>query len=257
MIELSISGGIATITLDRPPVNAFDDGGLDELEAALNRIEAGSDMRSVLILGADGRFSAGADVRAIARRLVEPDAGQLSAAFALRMQRLFNRLAALEMPTICAIRGAAVGGGLELALACDLRVAADDARLGLAEVRLGLVPAAGGTQRLASAIGVPAALRMMLLGELITGRRAYELGLVQWIATDLEADDVARVVAAEVAEAPAKAAAAIKACVAAAGTPDGYNLEIESTRRLVEDDQTRERVAAFVNGHGRRQETEA
>jgi enoyl-CoA hydratase/carnithine racemase len=152
--------------------------------------------------------------------------------------------------TIAEIGGAALGGGLELALACDLRIAAVEAKLGLPEARLGLIPGAGGTQRLTRLCGRPAAQRLILGAEVIDGATACDLGVVQWAVPRAELRERAAELARRVAALPLGALAASKACIAAAGEPGtgGYSLELEATRRLLTEPETRRRVEAFLAG---------
>ena len=143
-----------------------------------------------------------------------------------------------------------MGGGLELALACDLRIAGEDVKLGLPEARLGLIPGAGGTQRLTRLCGRPLAARLILGAEIITGALARELGVVQWAVPRTELPAMAADLAQRVAGLPAAALAWGKACIAAAGDAgeDGYRDELEGTRRLLTDAETRQRVEAFFAG---------
>jgi len=152
--------------------------------------------------------------------------------------------------TLAEIGGAAMGGGLELALACDLRIAAMEAKLGLPEVQLGLIPGGGGTQRLTRLCGRPLAARLILGAETLDGTAACELGIVQWTVSGAELPRRAVEIARRVAGLPAAALRASKACIAAAGEPGrgGYVDEIEATRRLLTDVETNERVTAFLAG---------
>jgi enoyl-CoA hydratase/carnithine racemase len=168
-------------------------------------------------------------------------------AFVASIQRLYARLEQLPQVTLAEIGGAALGGGLELALACDLRIAAAEAKLGLPEAGLGLIPGAGGTQRLARICGPGVAARMILGAETVDGSTARELGMVQWVAPRADIAAEARAVARRIAVLPAPALAAAKACIAAAGDPGcgGYTDELEATYRLLREPETRERVTAF------------
>jgi enoyl-CoA hydratase/carnithine racemase len=166
-----------------------------------------------------------------------------------RMQRLFERLETAAVVTLAEIGGAAMGGGLELALACDLRVAAADAKLGLPEIRLGLVPAAGGTQRLTRLCGPGTAKRMILGAELLDGARAERLGIVQWAQPRQQLASWTSELAARIAGMPKAALAANKHCIHAEGDPtrDGFAEEISATRHLYDHPETREKVSEFLN----------
>jgi enoyl-CoA hydratase/carnithine racemase len=165
------------------------------------------------------------------------------------MQRVFARLADAPFVTLAEIGGAALGGGLELALACDLRVAAHEAKLALPEVGLGLLPGAGGTQRLTALCGAGVARRLILGGETIDGAEAERLGVVQWARPAATLADWTAELAARIAAQPRAALAASKRCIALAAfaSPGGFAAEIEATRTLYAAPQTLERVGAFLD----------
>jgi len=249
-MRLDFDDRIARITLDDPPANAIGAAWLDAFSANLDRIEA-SDRVAVLHIRSDGRmFCAGADLREMRARLSEPDGADAMVALAARMQRVFARIESLPQVSLAEIGGAALGGGLELALACDLRIVAAEAKLGLPEARLGLVPGAGGTQRLTRLVGYACAARLVLGAELIDGTTAGALGVAQWVAPRTDLPRRADEIAAAVAALPRRALAACKSCLAAAGDPrrDGYADELAASRALYDDDDTRARVAAFLAG---------
>jgi enoyl-CoA hydratase/carnithine racemase len=185
-------GGVAWATIDRPEaMNALSGAVLEGLEGAVAEAAADPAVRVLAVTGAgDKAFSAGADLKE--RRGMSE--AQTRARIDL-INRAFNALARLPKPTIAAVNGVAFGGGLELALACDLRVAAEGAKLGLTEVRLGIMPGAGGTQRLARAIGPARARELILLGRRIDARRALEIALVHEVVPGAQLGDaVARLV---------------------------------------------------------------
>jgi enoyl-CoA hydratase/carnithine racemase len=185
-------GGVAWATIDRPEaMNALSGAVLEGLERAVADATADAAVRVLVVTGAgDKAFSAGADLKE-RRGMTE---AQTRARIDL-INRAFNALARLPKPTIAAVNGVAFGGGLELALACDLRVAAEGAKLGLTEVRLGIMPGAGGTQRLTRAIGPARARELILLGRRIDARRALEIGLVHEVVPVAQlGDSVARLV---------------------------------------------------------------
>jgi len=170
---------IAYVTFNRPEaMNAMNRQMTQDLIEACRQIEEDADVRIAIFTGAgDKAFSAGMDLKERAATVFSP--------IERRQQKLTNKIytqsravAAITKPTIAAIRGYCVGGGLEFALACDLRVAAEDAKLGLTEVRRGIIPGAGGTQRLTRAVGVTKAMEMCLTGETVSGLEAKSLGLV-------------------------------------------------------------------------------
>jgi enoyl-CoA hydratase/carnithine racemase len=153
------------------------------------------------------------------------------------------------MVTLAEIGGVALGGGLELALACDLRVAADSARLGLPETNLGLLPGAGGTQRLSRICGEAIASRLILGAEIINGAEALKLGLVQWSLPDDQLTEWTNDFLQHEGALPEHALAAAKSCIAASHNEDidGYELELEETRRLHNFAETQRRVQSFLD----------
>jgi enoyl-CoA hydratase len=170
-------GGVEVLTLDRPEaLNALDAAMVDALHRELDRLERDRELGCLVITGAGEKaFVAGADVAELrARRAAQ--------AFDRVNQRLFRRVAELPMPTIAAVRGHALGGGCELALACDLRIAAPSARFGQPEVGLGIIPGAGATHRLARLVGLGRARDLIFTGEIIDAAEAHRIGLVERLA---------------------------------------------------------------------------
>src|SRR5258708_14128450 len=168
-------GGGTRTTMDRPPVNAMSRAVVAALESALEGLATDAKTHVALLRGAGPRgFSAGADISEFPA-LLEPNADTRGEG----IQRLADRVEAFPKPLIVAIHGFCLGGGLEVALACDIRIAAEDAQIGLPEVRIGILPGGGGTQRLPRAVGPGRARLMILSGEPVSGRRAAEWGLVE------------------------------------------------------------------------------
>jgi enoyl-CoA hydratase/carnithine racemase len=167
-------------------------------------------------------------------------------AFVREIQRVYARLERLPLVTLAEIGGAAMGGGLELALACDLRIASNEAQLGLPEARLGLLPGAGGTQRLARIAGEATAKRLILGAEVVSGAQAAALGIVQWAAPQEELAARARALAAGIAELPRDALAFCKRCIDAAPGAAGFEMEVQGTASLLASDTTQRRVRAFL-----------
>jgi enoyl-CoA hydratase len=248
MVSIERIGRVVVATLSRPPVNAFN----DELVAGLNAVldqAAGDEEVSVLHLRSDQKaFCAGADLALMQSCFATPEGPDVMVEVVRGMQRLFARIEAAPLVTLAEIGAAAMGGGLELALACDLRVAAVEAKLGLPEVGLGLLPAAGGTQRLTRLCGRGIANRLILGGEVIDGALAERLGVVQWAYPRAQLAERARELAARFAGAPRAALAANKRCIAVSSDParDGYAEELAATRALYEDPETRRRVSEFL-----------
>ena len=172
-IRVEISEGIATLTIDRPSVkNALDRDTVAECHTALQALDVDSTVGVLIITGAgESSFVSGADINDIRGRTRTDGLAAISSSLCSRVER-FPR------PTIAAINGYALGGGCELALACDIRVAADSAKFGQPEVGLGIIPAAGGTQRLPRVVGLGWAKHLILTGEIIDARQALDIGLV-------------------------------------------------------------------------------
>ena len=250
MLDIGVANGLATVTLARPPVNAISDAWVRAFEAALDGLTASGNWTVLHLRSNQKVFCAGADLKEVRERIDAPDGPDRMYAYVAGIQRLYARIERLSQVTIAEIGGAAMGGGLELALSCDLRIAAVEAKLGLPEARLGLIPGAGGTQRLTRLCGRPVAQRLILGAEVVDGATARDLGVVQWAVPRAELAQRAVELARRVAELPAGALAASKACIAAAGEPGtgGYSAELEATRRLLTDAETRRRVEAFLAG---------
>lgn len=195
-VELSFNGPRADLVLDRPDVlNAMDFGVFDGIAAAADEI-ADRDPRVVVISGNGRSFSAGIDVGSLGSVSGGP------AETIARAQAPFRKIAALAMPTIAAVQGHALGAGLQLALACDLRVMTPDAKVGLLEANYGLIPDLGGSTRLPQIIGTARAKRMIWLAEKITGAEAFELGIADMLADGDELHAVVSDLAERLSEAP-------------------------------------------------------
>jgi enoyl-CoA hydratase len=177
---------VAVVTLDRPKVlNALNAETLDELDRAIGELALDTSIRVILLAGAGGRaFAAGADINEIAALTAEE-----GHAYALRGQALLREIETLNKPVIACIQGFALGGGCELAMACSLRLAADNARLGQPEVKLGLLPGYGGSQRLPRLVGRGRGLKLLLSGAIVDAQEALRIGLVDEVvpAADLMA----------------------------------------------------------------------
>jgi len=247
-VHLALEGAVAVMTLSRAPVNAIDDRLTDGLEAALAELEQ-NDQVAVLRIRSDQRvFCAGADLRMIGDRFGTEAGSAAMVASVRRFHAVFDRIAALPMVILAEIAGHALGGGLELALACDLRIAAHEAKLGLPEVNVGLIPGAGGTQRLTALCGPGVASRLILTGEVVSGQTAEKLGLVQWSAASAEFGGVANAIVERIAKLSPEALRAAKNCIRLAGSQNraGFAAEIDGIGALMLEADTARRVAAFV-----------
>ena len=249
MLTVQRVGRVAVATLSRPPVNALDDALIARLDAVLGRFVDDQEVTVLHIRSDQKAFCAGADLALMQSCFGSAEGPGAMLALVSRMQRLFERIEAAPIVTLAEIGGAALGGGLELALACDIRIAAAEAKLGLPEVSLGLVPGAGGTQRLARLCGRGTAERLILGAEVIEGAEAERLGIVQWVRPRAQLADSARDAAARLAALPKAALAAAKHCIRAQADPatDGFAAELAATRRLYDHPETRHRISEFLN----------
>ena len=249
-ISLGISDGVACLALTRPPVNAFNEVLIGELNNALDEVERNSDISVLHIRSGLGVFSAGADLELIQESLATPEGRDSMIAVVRELQQVFARIEQLGVVSIAEIGGAAVGGGLELALSCDLRAASEKAKLGLPEASLGLLPAAGGTQRLPRVCGAAVARRLILGAELVDGSEAHRIGLVHWVVAAEELSTWTTELAARLGAMPAAALAACKRCIAAASdrSIDGFELELKETRRLHDSVEPMQRIQKFLKG---------
>lgn len=246
LVETSRHGEVMHVVMGCGPANALGLPLVAALEAALDAFEM-SDARTVVVSSAvPGFFAAGADLKYIST--LGPSEFEH---YRDALRSPLERIASCGRPSIAAIDGFALGGGLELAMACTLRVATPDSRLGLPEVKLGLIPGAGGTQRLPRLVGAGRALDLTLSGRAIDGRSALDIGLVNMLAED---DVVARAFdyAARLAGSPPAAMAAIMQCVDAATMAGGRGMELEGDAvvRLFADGHAEDGIAAFLERLG-------
>jgi enoyl-CoA hydratase len=248
MLQLLLHDRVARVTLERPPVNAINGEWLAMFHHLLDELDRRDDWQVLHLRSAQKVFCAGADLKEMRQRFDSPDGVEAMVGTTAAMQQLFARIEALPQVSLAEIGGAALGGGFELALACDLRMATVEAKLGLPEARLGLVPGAGGTQRLTWLAGRGTASRIILGCEVVDGTTALALGLVQWAIPGGEIAVHAARKARELADLPPSALAACKTCIAAASDSrrDGFVEEIEGSRRLYGEARTRERVKALL-----------
>jgi enoyl-CoA hydratase/carnithine racemase len=227
-VEVSVDEwGVALLQLNRPEArNALSPEVMERLASELERIDPDPEVRCAVIAGSEKAFAAGADIRSMAERTLPEALYHPAAAF-------WKRLAAVKTPMVAAVSGFALGGGCELALACDMIVASDTARFGQPEITLGIIPGGGGTQRLARAIGKQRTMELVLTGKLVEAKTAHEWGLVnlvvgkgRWLEEALE---LARRVAAQ---APIASRLAKQAILGAEETALSAGLDQE--RRLFE-----------------------
>jgi enoyl-CoA hydratase len=250
MITLAVADRIATVTLARPPVNAFNAEMFEAFHGILDGLSKRSDWSVLHIRSALKVFSGGADLAEISTRFAAPDKMDAAAKITRPFQELFQRIADLPQASLAEIGGAALGGGYELALACDLRIAANEAKLGLPEPGLGLLPGGGGTQRLTWIAGPAVAARIILTAEAVDGKTARELGMVQWAVPRADLEGEARRLAQRVASLHPLSLAACKVCIRLARDPErnGFAAETDWTGRLLATEETQRRVADFLAG---------
>jgi enoyl-CoA hydratase len=244
VVSVERGGQIAVVTLDRPPLNAIDAQLVTELAAATAELAADDAIRSAVLRSAvEGVFMAGAD-------LVEFERIASEAERAVLVQEVFNAFAELPQPTVAAINGHALGGGLELALACDFRflARAEGALLGLPEVRLGLLPGAGGTQRLTRLVGPGRATELIMKGLQLSPQEAAEEGIVHFLVEPAELEERARDYAVRLARQAPVALRGIKRAIRAAGTPEGFAVEREAFREVLASEDAERGVNAFLEG---------
>ncbi|GAB3837283.1 enoyl-CoA hydratase-related protein [Dactylosporangium cerinum] len=224
-VRLEVLDGIGTIRLDRPPVNALDIAAQQALRDAAAEAAERDDVAAVVVSGGEQMFSAGADIKQMA---------QMSHAdmvvHAERLQAAFTAVADIAKPVVAAVAGFALGGGCELALTADYRVCGESATIGLPEIQLGVIPGAGGTQRLSRLVGPSRAKNMILTGRPVDAVRAYEIGLVDEVVPDHQVLPAARAWAAQFVGGPALALRAAKQAVdLGAGTDLRSGLQLERT----------------------------
>ncbi|MED3622681.1 enoyl-CoA hydratase [Neobacillus thermocopriae] len=241
-LHWSHEDGIAVITFKRPPANALSTGLLKELSAALDEIESNRQIRVVVIHGEGRFFSAGADIKEFTS---VSSSGELSTSG----QDLMERIEKFPKPIIAAIHGAALGGGLELAMACHIRLVSETAKLGLPELQLGIIPGFAGTQRLPRYVGVAKAAEMMLTSEPITGLEAFQFGLANHAYPEEEVLNQALKLARKIAK---KSPGSIKAVIELLNYTktkefyEGTKREAELFAELFVTNDAKEGIQAFI-----------
>ena len=244
-LSVSISQRIATLTLTNPPANILSQSALHELDQVFGVLEADQNVRVVVLTGSGRFFCAGADIKELAL-LTTAHGG---ADFAGRGQALLNRIERFDKPVIAAINGTCVGGGLEMVLACHMCLAAAGIILGLPEVKLGLIPGFGGTQRLSRIIGPSRAAELILTGETITSDQALALRLVNRVVPVQELLPDAMAMAASVVDKGRLAIqAALRAIRKGLDSPlaEGLAREAELFGDLCETPDKKEGIQAFL-----------
>jgi enoyl-CoA hydratase len=242
-------GFVAVVTIDHPPVNALSAPLLEELEAEIDRLDADDSVRAIVLCGAGDRaFVAGADISEFPS-LREAAAEAQESGSARGIQKLGARMDKARKPVVAAIHGFCLGGGLELAMCCDIRVASDDAQLGQPEIKLGLIPGGGGTQRLPRLVGLGRALLLNLTGDFIDARTAYDWGLVEKVVPRDQLMDTATGIARTISERSPVAVGILRELARTTRDlplEEGLRREAEGFRRCLESEDGAEGVAAFL-----------
>jgi enoyl-CoA hydratase/carnithine racemase len=241
LVQFTVEGSVGLIRLDRAPVNALSRSLVAEIADAVGEA-AHPSLRAVVITGGD-HFAVGADIKEFGA-VFDSDADD---ALAADLGLVASRLEQLDKPTIAAVRGFALGGGLELAMGADFRYLSEESRLGQPEIKLGLIPGAGGTQRLTRIVGWQKAKELVMSGRTVDASEALALGLADKVLPDEQVLEVALTDAATWAEGPTRALAAAKrAMLAGFGVEAGLDAELAEFKALFGSNDGREGVQAFI-----------
>jgi len=239
------SASVATIELNDPPYNRLSMALIDALEKTVDEVGQDPSVRAVILRGGgDENFSVGADIREFGAAA----ASQGVRGFIEQRLRVIRSIETMSKPVVCAIRGACLGGGLELALACHFRIGARGSKIGLPEVELGVVPAWGGTQRLTRSVGRARALEIMLLAKKLDADEAFEAGLLTGVCEPEELDAEVAELASELAQKAPLAVAGILDAVIRGGPKsleDGLLHEYAALERVMSSEDLQEGVLAF------------
>lgn len=241
---IEITDYIALVTLNRPEaLNALNRNLLSEISTFLDEAANNNNIRVIILTGSGEKsFVAGADIKEFS----DFTGSEGEALSRVGQQEVFDKVANFNKPIIAAVNGFALGGGLELAMASHFRIASDNAKLGLPEVTLGLIPGYGGTQRLPQLIGKGRAAQMIFTAEMISAQRAFEIGLVNEVVTQIELIDRTKAIAAKIAKNSSIAISKAIEAINASNTKEGFGVEIRSFGELFEEDDFKEGVSAFI-----------
>lgn len=249
-VTLEVADRIGTIRLSRPPVNALSLQVHRELVAAAREADTDPEVRAVIVYGGEKVFAAGDDIK----EMGDFTAGQ-GALLAGDIQSALGSIATITKPTVAAISGYALGGGLEVALGADRRIAGDNVKLGLPEILLGVIPAGGGTQRLARLVGASKAKDLIFTGRFVDADEALAIGLVDEVVAPDEVYNAARRWAGQFTNGPAKALAAAKAAIdegLAGDLVTGLDIERREFSALFGTTDAAEGIRSFIaNGPGK------
>jgi enoyl-CoA hydratase/carnithine racemase len=243
-VNLEITGGIGTIRLDRPPMNPLNTQVQEELRAAAHSATENDEVKAVIVYGGEKVFAAGADITEFTTVSYQEMSTR-----AVALSGAFDTVARIGKPVVAAITGYALGGGCELALACDWRVVADDAKLGQPEIRLGIIPGAGGTQRLARLIGPAKAKDLIFSGRMVDAEEALRIGLADRVVPAADVYATAVQLVRPYVTGPSLALRAAKQAIDGGLNVDlasGLALESQLFAGLFATDDRLEGTAAFV-----------
>ena len=251
-VKLEVDGGVGTIRLDRPPMNAFSAQVQEELKACAEEAARRADVRAVIVYGGEKVFAAGADVKEMSTMTY----AEMSVR-ARRLSACFGAMSEIPKPTVAAITGYALGGGMEVALGCDRRICGDNAKMGQPEILLGIIPGGGGTQRLTRLVGAPKAKDIIFTGRMVKADEALAIGLVDQVVAPDDVYAAARSWAEQFVNGPAAALAAAKKAIDGGLDTDlrtGLDIEAELFAALFATEDGREGMRSFVeNGPGKAQ----
>ncbi|WP_037367235.1 enoyl-CoA hydratase/isomerase family protein [Amycolatopsis orientalis] len=249
-VTLEVEGGVGTIRLDRPPVNALNNQVQAELAEAAREASDRDDVRAVILYGGEKTFAGGADIKEMASRTY-PEIAK----FGTELTASLARVANIPKPVVCAITGYALGGGLELALTADWRIAGDNVKVGQPEIQLGIIPGAGGTQRLTRLIGPSKAKDLIFTGRFVKADEALKLGIVDEVVAPDDVYAAARKWASQFANGPAVALRAAKAAIDSGLDVDlatGLKIETQLFTALWATEDQRNGMQSFIdNGPGK------
>ncbi|MFU0792168.1 enoyl-CoA hydratase [Virgibacillus proomii] len=244
-LALKREESIAYLTIQSPPANALSSTLLNDLAKKLDEMEADSSIKAIVLKGEGKFFSAGADIKEFTSLQQASDYETL----AKRGQDLFDRIEQFSIPVIAAIHGAALGGGLELAMACHMRIVTASAKLGLPEITLGIIPGFAGTQRLPHYVGSAKAYEMILTGEPISGEKAYTYGLANKVVEEGELEEEAKRLAQKIVEKSKWTINQVMQLIPYAKTSqfiEGVAKEREAFGQIFGSDDAKEGVQAFI-----------
>jgi enoyl-CoA hydratase len=248
-VKTELDGSVAVVTIENPPMNQLSAQLLEELETEIDRLDEDDGVRAIVLQGAGERaFVAGADIKEFpSLRQAAAEAHETGSARGI--QKLGHRMDAARKPFIAAIHGFCLGGGLELAMCCDIRIVSEDAQLGQPEIKLGLIPGGGGTQRLPRLVGIGRAMLLNLTGDFIDAKTAYDWGLVEKVVPREELRDVALGIARTIAaRSPVSVGILRELTRTTRDLPleEGLRREADGFRRCLESKDGAEGVAAFL-----------